>query len=357
MMIARTTSHPIRRVLPLLMLVVIAALLITGCGDDSADAAQPATVRTPRPTFTPTPRSATVAPAQQPTATAIAPAMGGDQPAAEQAATPAQPVESAPATLPPAGDPAIAVVNTDLVNARNGPGTDFTIITILGRGEEFKISGRDVSGKWWRVCCIEGEDAWIVSDFVDTDGAVDSVALADENTPPSGLGTQPSAAPPAPAPVAPAPQAPAGQAATATPVSAPASAATQTPPAEAPASGYEFKLVAQERFPETNVVRVFLFAYAGSDGLEGYSLRVSKDGVDLPVSGESFGGRPGLTWPIADPRQRSQNFKAEFPGQSPAGVWEVQLTRDGVAVGPPVQFTLDAADPNREMYVRYERPE
>ena len=36
---------------------------------------------------------------------------------------------------------------------------------------------------------------------------------------------------------------------------------------------------------------------------------------------------------------------------------DVQRTRDGVAVGPPVQFTLDAADPNREMYVRYERPE
>ena len=267
---------------------------------------------------------------------------------AEPAATPAQPVEPIPATLPPASDPAIAVVNTDLVNARTGPGTDFTIVTILGRGEEFKISGRDVTGKWWRVCCIEGEEAWIVTDFVDTDGAVDSVALADENTPPSDLNTQASA--PAPA------QAPAAQPATATPASTPAPA-TQAPPAEATTSGFEFNLVAQERFPETNVVRVFLYAYAGNDGLEGYSLRVSKDGVDLPVSGESFGGRPGLTWPIADPRQRSQNFKVEFPGQSPAGVWEVQLTRGGAAVGPSVQFNLEANDSNREMYVRYERPE
>jgi uncharacterized protein YraI len=353
MMIARSTSQIVRRILLLLSLMLIATLLVTACGDDSAEVAQPATVRTARPTFTPTPQSAPAAQAQQPTAAVIAPAAGGYQPVAEPAATPAQPVEPIPATLPPAGDPAIAVVNTDLVNARTGPGTDFTIVTILGRGEEFKISGRDVTGKWWRVCCIEGEEAWIVTDFVDTDGAVDSVMLADENTPPSGLNTQASAPAPAQAPVA---QAPAAQPATAAPASTP-TPATQAPPAEATTSGFEFNLVAQERFPETNVVRVFLYAYAGNDGLEGYSLRVSKDGIDLPVSGESFGGRPGLTWPIADPRQRSQNFKVEFPGQSPAGVWEVQLTRGGAAVGPSVQFNLEANDSNREMYVRYERPE
>ena len=347
-MISRSHSDCTPRVLPLLTLLLIVALLIAACGGDSADAIPPATVRTARPTFTPTPQNAPAAQAPQPTAAVIAPAVGGDQSVAEPAATPAQPVEPIPATLPPAGDPAIAVVNTDLVNARTGPGTDFTIVTILGRGEEFKISGRDVTGKWWRVCCIEGEEAWIVTDFVDTDGAVDSVALADENTPPSDLNTQASA--PAPA------QAPAAQPATATPASTPAPA-TQAPPAEATTSGFEFNLVAQERFPETNVVRVFLYAYAGNDGLEGYSLRVSKDGVDLPVSGESFGGRPGLTWPIADPRQRSQNFKVEFPGQSPAGVWEVQLTRGGTAVGPSVQFNLEANDSNREIYVRYERPE
>lgn len=351
---SRSHSDLTRRVLPLLTLMLIAALLIAACGDDSADAAQPATVRTARPTFTPTPQSAPAEQAQQPSATVLAPAVGGDQPVAEPTAMPTQPVESIPTTLPPAGDPAIAVVNTDLVNARTGPGTDFTIVTILGRGEEFKISGRDVTGKWWRVCCIEGEDAWIVTDFVDTDGAVDSVTLADENTPPSGLNSQAAAPAPAQAPVAPAPQAPAAQSATAAPASTPA---PQAPPAEATTSGFEFNLVAQERFPETNVVRVFLYAYAGNDGLEGYSLRVSKDGVDLPVSGESFGGRPGLTWPIADPRQRSQNFKVEFPGQSPAGVWEVQLTRGDAAVGPSVQFSLESNDPNREMYVRYERPE
>jgi hypothetical protein len=78
--------------------------------------------------------------------------------------------------------------------------------------------------------------------------------------------------------------------------------------------------------------------------------------VELPVNGASFGGRPGLTWPIADPRQRSQNFKVEFPGQSPAGVWEVQLVKDGSLAGAPVQFTLEANDSNRELYVRYERP-
>ena len=51
------------------------------------------------------------------------------------------------------------------------------------------------------------------------------------------------------------------------------------------------ELAGQERFPETNVVRVFLYVYADNEALEGYTLRVTKDGAEQPVAGASFGGR------------------------------------------------------------------
>ncbi len=327
-----------------------ATIFLAGCGGSNADAAaaQPQYMRTPHPTFTPTPQ--TELPPSQPVVINGEPKVESDNAGPPQAITPTP-------TAPPAAQPVIAgqpiaVINTDLVNARTGPGTEFTIVTILGRGEQFDITGKDASGQWWRVCCVEGEDAWVVGEFVDTDGAVDNAPVLDANSPPSAQSLERETAPAAAEPAAPA--------ATQAPLAA---AATDTPPPPtntvepAPdSSGFEFNLIAKEQFPETNVVRVFLFVYSGGDGLEGYSLRVSKDGAELPVSGESFGGRPGFTWPIADPRQRSQNFKVEFPGQSPAGVWDVQLVKAGAPVGPPVQFTLGANDPNRELYVRYERP-
>jgi hypothetical protein len=140
----------------------------------------------------------------------------------------------------------------------------------------------------------------------------------------------------------------------------PPAEATPTEPAQggpvgAATSNFEFDLVAQEQFPETNVVRIFLYVFDDKAALEGYSLKVVKDGVDLPIEDVSFGPNTAYTWPVADPRQRAQNFKTEFPAQNPAGVWEAQLTRDGVPVGPPASFTLVAGDQNRELYVRYKR--
>ena len=51
-----------------------------------------------------------------------------------------------------------------------------------------------------------------------------------------------------------------------------------------------FSLIDQEQFPESANVRIFMYVYAGTDGLAGHSLWVRKDGVDLPVNVVSFGG-------------------------------------------------------------------
>jgi uncharacterized protein YraI len=259
-------------------------------------------------------------------------------------------VESA-ADLPP--EPALEqkarlTINTEFVNLREGPGTTATIITILQKGAAFDIIGKNVSGDWWFVCCFDDKAGWVTAEFADVEGPVDQVPVVDE-----------SAQAPAPPPVVVANPPTATTAPAAAPAATAAPTATLEPlggPVHTSGASFEFELAAHEQFPETNVVRIFLYVFDEKGALAGYSLSVRKDGAELPVNGSSFGPNPAYTWPVADPRQRAQNLKVEFPGLDPAGAWEVQLTLDGVPVGPPATFHLIAGDSHRELYVRYKRP-
>lgn len=297
---------------PLQMAPLLLVLILTmaGCGLFAAadEPEGPIAIRTVHPTFTPTVPATPMPPTQTP--------------AAQGQATP-----------PPAGDGgqatgAKAVINGPLVNARTGPGTDHEIIAEVERGEEFDIIGVSPDRAWWQICCVDGAQAWVTSEFVDTLGLVDSVPVVG--------GTNEAVA-----------EAPAQT------ETQPATAVTATA-TSAPAPSANFELETQEQFPETATVRVFLYVYTGNSALEGYSLRVTKDGSEMPVEGTSFGGQPAFTWPFQDPRQRFQNFKVEFPGAEPQGVWQVQLIDStGATVGPAATFTLNANDPQQELYVRY----
>jgi hypothetical protein len=293
-----------------LFLIVFLIVTLTACGSAVAEPNGPVTIRTPKPTFTPT-AVAVVGPT--PIAAPSGSGTGG------VAVTPVP----QPATAQSA-EPARAVVNGPLVNVRRGPGTDYEIVAEVERGAEFDIIGRTADGAWWLVCCVDGANAWIIADFVDTLGDVDAVPVVDPANPDAPAQ---SAAAPAPDP-----------------------ADTPTPPAPQ----VSFDLEAQEQFAEAGLVRVFLFVHSGNEALAGYALRITRDGQDVPVSGQSFAGQPGFTWPFQDARQRYQNFKAEFPDVAPAGVWVVQLIdANGAPAGPSATFTLAADDPQQELYVRY----
>ena len=283
-------------------------LTLTGCGLFAAeeDPVGPVALRTGHPTFTPTVAATPVA------------AQPVQAEESQEEPTPAPPI------VPVASNGAKAVINGPLVNARSGPGVEFDIVGTVERGAELDIVGISPDRAWWQVCCVEGTQAWVISEFVDTLGAVDSVPVV------GGAAAE--------APIA-----------TAAPVAA--APATSTP---VPAPVANFVLETQEQFPETSVVRIFLYVYQASSALEGYSLQVTKDGIELPVEGTSFGGQPAFTWPFQDPRQRFQNFKIEYPDTPAQGVWRVQLVdTTGVSVGPPATFTLIANDPQQELYVRY----
>lgn len=310
----------------LVALLFLVAWFSVGCGPFAAEEAEteaPLVIRTAKPTFTPTPAAmpAAAMPAAQPTP---------QPPAEEVTGVPSGPApkEQPPLGAPPPVERARAVINGPLINARSGPGLNFEVVATVERGAEFDIIAKNTAGDWWQICCIAGRDAWVIDDFVDTLGPVDSVPVVGQAAPPALPQAAATAAPPAVPP-------------TATPV---------------PAPSETFVLERQEQFAETSLVRIFLYVYTGTNALEGYGLQVTKDGAPLPSEGRSFGGQPAFTWPFQDPRQRYQNLKLEFPNVPPAGAWQLQLVdRNGSPTGPVATFTLAANDPNQELYVRYQR--
>jgi len=296
-----------------LALLILLALVLAGCrGPREAEGAldQTGMFRQPHPTFTPT---AAVAGGAAPVLQAPSNDSTGQQ--ASVAAAP----------LAASSDPPRAVVNAPLVNVRAGPSTDTDIVATVERGAEYDIIGQSDDDEWWRVCCQDELIVWVSKEFVDTDGAVDSVPVGDSVA-----------------------------------ASADQALPAAIPPASAGQGGNtgqgSYQLIAKEQFPETNLVRVYLYVYDNAGALGGYTLSVSKDGREVPVSVQSFGGQPAFTWPFQDARQRYQNMKVEFPDEDPAGTWTLQLIDpQGTPAGPSAEFTLSANDAEQELYVRYER--
>ncbi|MCX6046097.1 MAG: SH3 domain-containing protein [Chloroflexi bacterium] len=341
------------------LLLLTLTLAACGSGSDTADA--PAPLRTPRPTFTPTGQPGA---ASQPNATTLITDTGTLSTSQTTEVTPEATIkatvpvteEVANTTTTPAATPTgplapvKAIVNTPLVNMRSGPGTNFPMVYVVDRGYEMDIIGKNAKGDWWKVCCVEETSGWIDMELADTEGPVDSVPVVQEGADSSKAATTEATTvvtPPAQATTAPAPATP-DAAATATPAVAATSAPTST-------TGFDFDLIVQEQFPETKLVRIFLYVYdRDNTALEGYSLKVTKDGAEVPVTATSA-GQSGFTWPVADVRQRFQNLKLEFPSVAAVGAWTIQLSKDGTPVGPAATFTLKANDPSQELYVRYER--
>lgn len=252
---ATQLNRPARRLVALAGLA--AALLLAGCGGFGGAESTPLPTRTPLPTFTPTPEGGqpavpTTAPdaatdaaltpetAAQAPAEAVTSTVDAQAPVTTTAATtgtgavtetgtvtgtvtdPDQVVINTPApalTPTPAASPAAAgpqVTTNDVVNIRQGPGTNYGLIGGAQAGETFPVTGKNAEGTWWQID-YNGQTGWIFGQLV-TAAGTEGVAVA-QNIP----------APPTPAPVpptnTPAPAAP-------QPTAAPVAEATQPPAAQ-----------------------------------------------------------------------------------------------------------------------------
>jgi len=128
-----------------------------------------------------------------------------------------------------------------------------------------------------------------------------------------------------------------------------------------PTPSYPYTLVQQQQYSEQITPRIYLYVServgaVQTQGVANLGLRVKKDGVALSTSARTHGGRPDFTWPIVHERQQLANLKVEFPHIEAAGLWEIQLVdANGDAVGAPVQLLFSANEPNREIYLHYQK--
>lgn len=226
------------------------------------------------------------------------------------------------------------VINENFVNLRRGPSTFYDIAGSASRGQSFNMVARTEDYQWWQICCFNNERVWVSDQVVYVYGAINTLAVVPNPVVPlqrvAAVEATPLLPSPTLAPTAPAP--------------------TPTP------NNLDFDLVAQEQFEESITPRIYLYVYSGAEGVGGYTLRVKKDGIELPVNVTSFGGQPGMTWPLPLPRQRFYNMKLEYKGTPGPGTWEIQLVDfNGKVVGPPATFHMSDNDQTQEMYVRYQK--
>ena len=120
-----------------------------------------------------------------------------------------------PTTLVEVAPTPFIEVQSDNLNVRLGPGTDFPILGQLGAGERLALIGRNEAGDWLVVCCIDDRPGWVAARLVGTE--------ADLLDLPVGLSpTRVPAPQPTPAPTA-------TPALAATPTTQPTSAPTPQP--------------------------------------------------------------------------------------------------------------------------------
>ncbi|HSN74778.1 MAG TPA: tetratricopeptide repeat protein [Anaerolineae bacterium] len=60
-------------------------------------------------------------------------------------------------------------VQTDSLNVRLGPGTDYPIVGQLSAGGQLALLGRNEAGDWLVVCCVDDRPGWVATRLVSTE--------------------------------------------------------------------------------------------------------------------------------------------------------------------------------------------
>lgn len=116
----------------------------------------------------------------------------------EPTATPETEVAEASATVTPGPAPdSGAVINGDLVNVRQGPGTYFSIVGHLAGGTRVQIEAVNTDKTWLKITATDGTAGWVLAELCDlyeslTDKPVEEVATP---TPAPTSEAQPTTAP------------------------------------------------------------------------------------------------------------------------------------------------------------------
>jgi hypothetical protein len=78
--------------------------------------------------------------------------------------------------------------NEDDVNVRKGPGTNYGRVGQVTRADTLGVYGKSADGGWYKVCCINSQEAWISAQFAQLSG--DTAAITVVEAPPLDAATQ-----------------------------------------------------------------------------------------------------------------------------------------------------------------------
>ena len=170
-----------------LLLTLLLAMVLAACGPAATPTPEPTPTRPVRPTFTPT-----VVPTDTPVPTPTPQPTGTPIPLPTDTPTPAAP------TARVAGD--------GQVNVRSGPGTAYAEAGQVATGSELELISSNAAGDWYEVCCVDGQNVWIVARLVEVTGDAGLIQVA-QNIPAPPTATVAPTRPPVvvqpPAPVQP----------------------------------------------------------------------------------------------------------------------------------------------------------
>ena len=73
-----------------------------------------------------------------------------------------------------------ALVTTETLNVRGGPGTNYGIVGLVNTGQRFRITGRDAAGEWLRICCPAGanRESWVSAQYAQINRQMASLPTA-----------------------------------------------------------------------------------------------------------------------------------------------------------------------------------
>lgn len=249
-----------------------------------------------------------------------------------------------------------AIVAGEVVNTRNGPGTEYGLVGPVTRDQSFDIVAKNADASWWQICCVNGQEAWIFAELVRAENA-GAVAVAQNiPAPPVAAAPQPAAPTAAPAPAEPAP-----------PADTPA---PEPPPAAAGAvnagpcggdDGCKFKIRGgpTKRSNGGGELKFQLFfIHSGVDGGQpqgDYRLGIEKDGQLIT----RFADATSIALNRNDGPMGAYNYEAkinasELPGGSVAGAYFFWVL-DGNRERDSEVFRLDLAPDEGEVWIEFDQ--
>ena len=84
-------------------------------------------------------------------------------------------VPAAPPTPVPTPSYAAVRVQTPVINLRSNPGTASQRLGQANGGSVWRATGRLASGRWWQICCVDGQRAWVSGDLVQPIGPAEQL--------------------------------------------------------------------------------------------------------------------------------------------------------------------------------------